>query len=465
MRSRFLVSFRRSLSFKRISETVEPSESRVVVQGWIRSIRRQKEIAFVDVNDGSTLRSLQVIAGENLNVDNLCIGTSVRIGGNLTPSFHRGQLVELKADEITVLGQCNPKEYPFKAKRRHSLDYIRQHPHLKSRTSFFSSVLRAKNAASVALHAFLQESGYIQVHTPVLTTNDCEELGDLFQVEPQSYFEASSDRRSHFFGTPVFLTGSGQLHAELLACGLGSVYTFGPTFRAEKSHTRRHLAEFWMLEPESCRLDSMENLTNFIENCLKCTLKSCLSKCEADVYFVSDYSSQGENKSLVHLESAIEKPYLRISYTEAIRILESSNETFEFEPKWGCDLQSEHERFIVRYCNNTPVFVTDFPIELKPFYARDNGDNTAAAVDLLVPGVGELVGGSVREERLENLSYRMRKKGIDTDYDWYLDMAKFGAMPHGGFGLGFERFLQYLLGLDNIRDVISFPRFLGSCKY
>ncbi|XP_062513782.1 probable asparagine--tRNA ligase, mitochondrial isoform X2 [Corticium candelabrum] len=320
----------------------------------------------------------------------------------------------------------------------------------------------------MALHSFYQNEGYLWVHSPILTTNNCEELGDLFQVEPESYFQGTSSVDEHtnsrvsFFGLPTYLTVSGQLHAEMLACGMTSVYTFGPTFRAEKSQTRRHLAEFWMFEAESCNYEIMEDLTQVLEKCIKWTLKHLMDNYEEDIYyFHKTFSSQSQADVAI----ALRKEFVRMTYTEAVKMLKQNDSEFQFKPEWGGDLQSEHERHLVKYCGNAPVFVTDFPRSLKPVYARDNGDSTAATVDLLVPTVGEVAGGSLREERFSILKDRMKRKGFGDQYDWYLDLARFGAMPHGGFGLGFDRYVQYILGLENIRDVIPFPRFVGSCRY
>jgi asparaginyl-tRNA synthetase len=304
------------------------------------------------------------------------------------PSSHVGQTVELKAEQITVLGTCNPVDYPFKAKKKHPLDYIRQYPHLRARTTTFASLLRMRNEAAMALHTFYQDEGYIWVHTPVLTTNNCEELGDLFQIEPESYFqselcseEGGTSKPTHYFGSPTYLTVSGQLHAEMMACGMTSVYTFGPTFRAEKSQTRRHLSEFWMFEAESCCFESVEDLTEIIERSIKWTVSQLMDKYAEDLhYFHSSFSPTAQ----VHVDKAVKQEFVRMPYAEAIEVLKQNDDKFQFRPEWGADLQTEHEVYLVKHCGDIPVFVTDFPAELKPFYARDNGNSTVRVLAILM---------------------------------------------------------------------------------
>ncbi|RXM97339.1 putative asparagine--tRNA ligase, mitochondrial [Acipenser ruthenus] len=343
--------------------------------GWVRSVRSQKDVLFLHVNDGSSLQSLQVVASPSLDDRHLTYGSAVEISGNLIKSPHKKQSVELQADNIRVVGPCDPVVFPFKIKERHPVEYIRQFPHLRCRTNSFGSLLRIRSEATAAIQSFFKENGFVQIQTPVITSNDCEGAGELFQVEPATREKQQADEKSHFFSVPAFLTVSGQLHLEVMAGAFSNVYTFGPTFRAENSQSRRHLAEFYMVEAE-------------------------------------------------------------ISFTESLEDL----------MKWGCDLQTEHEKYLVQHCGNIPLFVINYPYDLKPFYARDNEDgpqHTAAAVDLLVPGVGELCGGTLREERLHLLQSRL---------DRYLELRQFGSAPHGGFGMGFERYLQCILGVDNIKD-------------
>uniref|UniRef100_A0A8C8A2W5 Asparaginyl-tRNA synthetase 2, mitochondrial n=1 Tax=Oryzias sinensis TaxID=183150 RepID=A0A8C8A2W5_9TELE len=417
----------------RVSEAFLDAQvgEKVRIQGWVRSFRPQKQNLFLHVNDGSSLKSLQVIAPAAMNDPLLGFGCAVEVRGILKKSPHSKQPVELEAEQIWVIGECNPVDFPFKIKERHSLEYIRQFLHLRCRTNAFSSLLRIRSEATAAVHSYFKNNGFLLVHTPTITSNDCEGAGELFQVEVGqgiSWFWS-------FFSVPVYLTVSGQLHLEVMSGAFPRVYTFGPTFRAENSQSRRHLAEFFMVEAEISFTESIEDLTK--------------------VWKIGStgFTNCTKQKNL-------------ITYTEAIDILKRSSETFTFPTDWGCDLMTEHEKFLVKHCGNIPVFVTDYPHDLKPFYARDNQDHpkhTAAAVDLLVPGVGELSGGSLREERLDLLRSRLGECGLEDTYSWYLDLRRFGSVPHGGFGLGFERYLQCILGVDNIKDVIPFPRFSHSC--
>uniref|UniRef100_H2LC33 asparagine--tRNA ligase n=1 Tax=Oryzias latipes TaxID=8090 RepID=H2LC33_ORYLA len=413
--------------------------------GWVRSFRPQKQNLFLHVNDGSSLKSLQVIAPAGMNDPLLGFGCAVEVKGILKKSPHSKQPVELEAEQIRVIGECNPVDFPFKIKERHSLEYIRQFLHLRCRTNAFSSLLRIRSEATAAVHSYFKNNGFLLIHTPTITSNDCEGAGELFQVEPPGTTFANE---GSFFSVPVYLTVSGQLHLEVMSGAFPRVYTFGPTFRAENSQSRRHLAEFFMVEAEISFTESIEDLTKVMEELFRSVTESVLAHCEEDVDLFHKYVAPGHRVS---------PEGHSITYTEAIDILKRSSETFTFPTDWGCDLMTEHEKFLVKHCGNIPVFVTDYPYDLKPFYARDNQDHpkhTAAAVDLLVPGVGELCGGSLREERLDLLRSRLGE---------YLDLRRFGSVPHGGFGLGFERYLQCILGVDNIKDVIPFPRFSHSC--
>ncbi|XP_043114864.1 probable asparagine--tRNA ligase, mitochondrial isoform X2 [Puntigrus tetrazona] len=341
------------------------------------------------------------------------------------------------------------------------MEYVRQFPHLRCRTNAFSSLLRIRSEATTAIQSFFRDKGYVQIHTPVITSNDCEGAGELFQVEPTGH--DSDDSNPHFFSVPAYLTVSGQLHLEVMAGAFSAVYTFGPTFRAEKSQSRRHLAEFYMVEAEIAFTESLDDLMKVMENLFKAATEHLLSFCAEDVELLHKYIAP-EQRDQVDL--MLKRKFNVISYTEAIDILKSSSQNFTFSTEWGCDLQTEHEKFLVKHCGNVPLFVINYPYELKPFYARDNQDqpnHTAAAVDLLVPGVGELCGGSLREERLNLLSQRLAQAGLQDSYAWYLQLREFGSVPHGGFGMGFERYLQCILGLNNIKDVIPFARFSHSC--
>uniref|UniRef100_A0A8C9WZW1 asparagine--tRNA ligase n=1 Tax=Sander lucioperca TaxID=283035 RepID=A0A8C9WZW1_SANLU len=420
-----------------------------LIKGWVRSVRAQKANLFLHVNDGSSLLSLQVVASSELNDPLLTFGSAVEVTGTLRKSPHQNQPVELEAQQIHVVGECNPVDFPFKIKERHGLEYIRQFPHLRCRTNAFSSLLRIRSEAATAVHSYFKENGFVQIHTPVITSNDCEGAGELFQVEPSG---PQNEEEENFFSVPAFLTVSGQLHLEVMSGAFSRVYTFGPTFRAENSQSRRHLAEFYMVEAEVSFTQSLEDLTKVMEDMFRSATEHVLAHCAEDVDLFHKHVTPGHRVS----------PEGRL-FNLAIDILNRSSEKFAFPTDWGCDLQTEHEKYLVKHCGNIPVFVTDYPYDLKPFYARDNQDHpehTAAAVDLLVPGVGELCGGSLREERLDLLRARA---GLEDTYSWYLDLRRFGSVPHGGFGLGFERYLQCILGVDNIKDVIPFPRFSHSC--
>ncbi|XP_066225637.1 asparaginyl-tRNA synthetase isoform X2 [Saccopteryx leptura] len=406
---------------------------RVKVQGWIRSVRSQKEVLFLHINDGSSLESLQVVADSNLDTRELAFGSSVEVQGQLVKSPSKRQNVELKAEKIEVVGNCDPKEFPFKYKERPPLEYLRQFPHLRCRTNVLGSILRVRSEATAAVHSFFKPSSKIKV--------------------PEE----------SFFNVPAFLTVSGQLHLEVMSGAFTQVFTFGPTFRAENSQSRRHLAEFYMVEAEISFVESLQDLMQVMEELFKSATMMVLSNCPEDVELCHKFIAPGQKDRLEHM---LKNNFLIISYTEAVEILQHASQNFTFTPEWGADLQTEHEKYLVKYCGNIPVFVINYPLALKPFYMRDNEDgpqHTVAAVDLLVPGVGELFGGSLREERYHFLEQRLARSGLTEAYQWYLDLRRFGSVPHGGFGMGFERYLQCILGIDNIKDVIPFPRFTHSC--
>ncbi|XP_023656426.2 asparaginyl-tRNA synthetase isoform X1 [Paramormyrops kingsleyae] len=450
----------------RICEALSGDEvgEHVKIQGWVRSVRAQKNVLFLDVNDGSTKKSLQVVADPELNDKNLTFGSSVQISGSLTRSSHKKQNVELQARQIQVVGQCNPLDFPFKVKERHDMEYIRQFPHLRCKTNTFSSLLRIRSEATSAVQAFFKENGFLHIHTPIITSNDCEGAGELFKVEPSGQDKNPEETQLHFFSVPTFLTVSGQLHLEVMTGAFSRVYTFGPTFRAENSQSRHHLAEFYMVEAEIAFTESLEDIMMVMENLFKSTTERVLDKCADDVHLFHKYVAPGHWDSL-HV--MLKNKFKVITYSEAIDLLNRSSENFVFKTEWGCDLQKEHEHYLVKHCGDVPVFVINYPYELKPFYARDNNDDpchTVAAVDLLVPGVGELCGGTLREEREELLRTRLANADMEEPYQWYLELRQFGSVPHGGFGMGFERYLQCVLGVNNIKDVIPFPRFSHSCR-
>ncbi|XP_074191806.1 asparaginyl-tRNA synthetase isoform X2 [Rhinolophus sinicus] len=409
---------------------------RVKVQGWIRSVRSQKEVLFLHVNDGSSLENLQVVADSSFDSRELAFGSSVEVQGQLIKSPSKRQNVELKAEKIEVVGNCNAKTFPFKYKERHPLEYLRQYPHLRCRTNVLGSILRVRSEATAAIHSFFKDRGFVHIHTPIITSNDCEGAGELFQVEPSSKMKLPEE---NFFDVPAFLTVSGQLHLEVMSGAFTRVFTFGPTFRAENSQSRRHLAEFYMVEAEMSFIESLQDLMQVMEELFKSATMMVLSSCPEDVELCHKFIAPGQK----------------------IRTY-AKKQLFN----WGDDLHTEHEKYLVKHCGNIPVFVINYPLALKPFYMRDNEDgpqHTVAAVDLLVPGVGELFGGSLREERYHFLEQRLARSGLTEAYQWYLDLRRFGSVPHGGFGMGFERYLQCILGIDNIKDVIPFPRFTHSC--
>ncbi|XP_054240881.1 probable asparagine--tRNA ligase, mitochondrial isoform X3 [Indicator indicator] len=446
----------------RVSEALGARESggEVKVQGWVRSVRSQKEVLFLHINDGSSLEHLQVVADPSLENRDLTFGSAVEVQGKLVKSPHRRQNMELQAETIRVVGPCDTWTFPLKLKERHPLEYVRQFPHLRCRSNTLASLLRIRSEATAAIHSFFQDNGYVHIHTPIITSNDCEGAGELFHIEVSSLL---SGPLTQFFNVPAFLTVSGQLHLEVMAGAFTHVFTFGPTFRAENSQSRRHLAEFYMVEAELSFTESLQDIMQVMEDLFKTATSTVLSKCPRDVELFHKYIAPAQKD---RLEQILKHKFVTISYNEAVEILKQASQTFTFKPEWGCDLQTEHEKYLVKYCGEVPVFVINYPYDLKPFYMRDNEDgpqHTVAAVDLLVPGVGELCGGSLREERLPLLESRLQRLGITDTYQWYLDLRKYGSVPHGGFGMGFERYLQYILGVDNIKDVIPFPRFSHSC--
>jgi asparaginyl-tRNA synthetase len=434
------------------------TEGQLTVKGWIRTRRDTGSFSFLEVNDGSCLANLQVIADENLEnygseVARLSAGCSVVIQGTLQKSPAKGQDVELLAQSLEVLGWADPESYPLQ-KKRHSLEFLRSISHLRPRTNALGAVTRVRSRLSYGVTRFFQERGFVQVHTPIITTSDCEGAGEMFQVR------ATGEKDDKpFFGTQAGLTVSGQLQAEVYAQALGQVYTFGPTFRAENSNTSRHLAEFWMIEPEMAFCDLACNM-KLASDLLKYVLQDVLENCTEDLALFNQFIEKG---LLQKLRDVVEKDFVHISYTEAVDTLVKVAGKFEYPVQWGTDLQSEHERYLTEEVYKCPVIVTDYPSTIKPFYMRLSDDEkTVAAMDILVPGIGEIVGGSQREERLDVLVRRMEESGIDAkEYDWYLDLRRYGTVPHAGFGLGFERLLQFATGMSNIREVIPFPRTPG----
>ncbi len=445
-------------------------QQQILVCGWVRSVRRGKDVAFIALNDGSCQGSLQIVVAASLlqapAMAALGTGACVAAQGDLVPSPAAGQPLELQADQLGLLGGVDAA-YPLQ-KKRHSFEYLRSIAHLRPRANTFGAVFRMRSALSFAVHQFFHERGFLYVHTPIITTNDCEGAGEMFRVttlDPTSppMTEDQVDWTQDFFGNKAGLTVSGQLQGELFAMAFADIYTFGPTFRAENSNTSRHASEFWMIEPEMAFADLTRNC-EVAEEFFRYLVAYALEHCRDDLVFFNERIAPG---LIDRLEQLVSAQFHRVTYSEAIRLLEKSGQEFEFPVVWGQDLQSEHERYLTEKVLDGPVFVTDYPQQIKAFYMRLNEDNkTVAAMDLLVPRVGEIIGGSQREERLEVLEQRMVAHDIDpAGLDWYLDIRRWGGCPHAGFGLGFERLLMYLTGMENIRDVIPFPRTPGNARF
>ena len=449
----------------------ESAGGRATARGWLRSVRHSKGVSFLDLTDGSCLSGIQVVVTPELSKDEATVsslgtGCAVRVTGELVESPGKGQRFEIRAEEVELIGDAD-SDYPLQ-KKRHSFEFLRSIAHLRPRTNTIAAVMRVRNAASRAIHDFFQERGFLLLHSPVITLADAEGAGEMFRVTSLDPLQpprknGGVDWSQDFFGRQAYLTVSGQLEAEIAALALIDVYTFGPTFRAEDSNTSRHLAEFWMVEPEMafCDLDGEVELTEVF---LKEVFQSVLDRCPEDLRFFND---RIDPTVLETLEHVISSPFERISYTEAVSILEKSGRSFEFPVKWGADLQSEHERYLTEEYLKKPVVVTDYPQQIKAFYMYRNDDGrTVRAMDVLVPRIGEIVGGSQREHRHDVLTRCMEEAGLDRDaYWWYLDLRRYGSVPHAGFGLGFERLVQFITGMANIRDVVPFPRVPGFAEF
>ena len=443
----------------------------VLVQGWVKTRRSSKAVSFVQVSDGSTLADIQVVADESLPnfqaVDALTTGCSVSVIGTLVESPGKGQKYEIHAKSIEVVGESDPDTYPLQ-KKRHTVEFLRDIAHLRPRTNTFGAMARIRNALAYAIHGFFQDKGFLFLQAPMITTSDAEGAGAMFRVTTLDLAnvpmkDGAVNSEEDFFGKPTFLTVSGQLEAEIFALALSDVYTFGPTFRAENSNTSRHLAEFWMVEPEVafCDLDGLADLS---EEFLKHIFTYVLDHCQEDMGFFNQYF---DKTAISTLEGIVTSGFERLTYTEAVDILQRSGESFEFPVVWGSDLQSEHERYLAETKIGKPIIVTDYPKEIKAFYMRLNEDGkTARALDVLVPRIGEIIGGSQREERRDVLLERIRQSGLDEkNYWWYLDLRSYGTVPHAGFGLGFERTVQFVTGVANIRDVMPFPRTPNNAEF
>ena len=443
----------------------KPLGAQVIAHGWVKTRRDSKGIHFIQLNDGSTFQDLQVVIESGAIPDEALAaattGACVRVTGELIASPGSGQSVELKARDLLVFGPADPSTYPLQ-KKGHTMEFLREIAHLRVRSNTFGAVFRVRNALSFAIHKFFQERGFLYIHTPLITASDAEGAGDMFRVttlDPAKPGNAAED----FFGRATYLAVSGQLEAEIFALAFTNVYTFGPTFRAENSNTPRHLAEFWMIEPEMafCDLDGNRQLA---EEFLKYIIGYVLEHCSVDLEF---FNKRIDNTVLATLEHVAASAFEHVPYTEAVRLLEKSGRNWEFPVYWGADLQSEHERYLTEEVFKKPVIVTDYPAEIKAFYMRLNEDGkTVRAMDVLAPRIGEIIGGSQREERHDVLLEKIQAKGLPEEaYKWYLDLRKYGSAPHAGFGLGLERMMMYLTGMKNIRDVIPFPRTPGSAEF
>ena len=443
----------------------------VTVPGWVRTVRDSKTFGFIELNDGSFFKNLQVVFDDTLEnfkeVSKLSVGSSILVEGVLVETPNAKQPFEVKAKSVTIENLC-PPDYQLQ-KKRHSFEFLRTIAHLRPRTNTFSAVFRIRSLAAFAIHKFFQERGFVYVHTPIITGSDCEGAGQMFKVStldannPPRTKDGAIDYEQDFFEKETSLTVSGQLTGEAYALAFKNIYTFGPTFRAENSNTARHAAEFWMIEPEIAFADLKDDMM-LAEDMLKYVINYVLENAPEEMEF---FNSFVDKSLLERLNNIVKSDFGHVTYTEAIEILQKNKDKFEYPVEWGCDLQTEHERFLTEQIYKKPVFVTDYPKEIKAFYMRVNDDNkTVSAMDLLVPGVGEIIGGSQREERIDILEARMAEMGLNKeDYWWYLELRKYGGTKHAGFGLGFERAIMYLTGISNIRDVIPFPRTTGSCDF
>ncbi|MBR3870038.1 MAG: asparagine--tRNA ligase [Clostridia bacterium] len=444
----------------------------VVVGGWARSIRDSKAFGFIDLNDGSYFKGVQIVF-ERENITNydeiasLNVGSAVVVTGTLVLTPENKQPFEIKAQSIEVEGESTP-DYPLQ-KKRHTVEYLREQAYLRPRTNLFSAVFRVRSEVAYAIHTFFHDRGFVYVHTPLLTASDCEGAGEMFRVttldvnNPPRNEDGSIDWSQDFFGKSANLTVSGQLEGETYAMAFGNIYTFGPTFRAENSNTARHAAEFWMIEPEIAFADLDDNM-QLAWDMIQYIIKHVLDKCKPELEFFNSFVDKG---LLDRLNTLAKSEYRKVTYTEAVDLLLKSGAEFKYPVSWGCDLQTEHERYLTEQIYKMPVFVIDYPKEIKSFYMRLNDDGkTVAAMDLLVPGVGEIIGGSQREERLDVLLDRMKECNLnEEDYWWYVNLRRYGGTKHAGYGLGFERIIMYLTGVSNIRDVIPYPRTVGNCEY
>lgn len=450
----------------------QPIGSRVCVKGWVRTKRGNKNVSFIALNDGSCIHNLQIVADMSLFDEDLMkritTGACLKAVGTLVASQGKGQSLEIQADEIEIYGEADPATYPLQ-KKGHSLEFLREIAHLRPRTNTFSAVFRIRHAMAYAIHKYFNDRGFYYWHSPLITASDCEGAGEMFQVttldleNPPRTEDGKVDYSKDFYGRHTSLTVSGQLEGELGAMSLGKIYTFGPTFRAENSNTPRHLSEFWMIEPEMAFYEIEDNM-DLAEDFIKYLVRYALVYCREDLEFLTQMY---DNELLARLNFVVTHNFIRMTYTDAIAVLEKSHHKFEYPVHWGVDLQSEHERYLVEHYYKAPVILTDYPKEIKAFYMKQNDDGkTVRGMDVLFPVIGEIIGGSQREESIDKLLTRMAEVGIEEkDMQWYLDTRRFGSAPHSGFGLGFERLLLFVTGMSNIRDVIPFPRYPKNANY
>lgn len=446
---------------KTIKSNKELIGKEIKVKGWVRTVRAQKSFSFIEINDGSSLSNLQIIADGALPIENISNGCAISVEGTVVESPGGKQSVEIQASSINLIGKCCAEEYPLQ-KKRHSFEFLRSIAHLRPRTNTMGAVTRVRNHITYATHNFFQKRNFLHVHTPIITLSDCEGAGELFQVTTLNH-NADADHTKDFFGKKAYLTVSGQLNGEIYASAFSDIYTFGPTFRAENSNTSRHLAEFWMIEPEIAFADLNDDM-DLAEAYLKEIFQTLLETCSEDMEFFDRFICKGVKQ---RLETVVNTPFKRITYTQAVDLLINADKKFEFPIKWGSDLQSEHERYLCEEHFNGPLIVYNYPLSIKPFYMKVNDDNkTVANMDVLVPGVGEIIGGSQREDRLDTLATRMDEQDMDKqEYWWYLELRKYGSVPHAGFGAGLERLILFATGMENIRDVIAFPRYPGHATF
>jgi asparaginyl-tRNA synthetase len=460
------------ITVKELYRGAQPPEAEITLSGWVRTLRESKSFAFIELNDGTFFKNAQIVLEDGLTADykeavKITLGSAVTVTGAFVLTPGSKQPFEIKAVKVELTGACDP-DYPLQ-KKRHTFEFLRSQAHLRPRSNTFSAVFRIRSLAAQLIHAFFMEKGFVYTHTPIITASDCEGAGEMFRVttldiaNPPRDANGAVAENEDFFGKPALLTVSGQLNGEAFCMAFRNIYTFGPTFRAEHSNTPRHAAEFWMIEPEIAFADLNDNMA-LAEEMLKYIVAGVLEQLPEEIAFLNAFVDTG---LLERLNGLVASEFARCTYTEAIRLLNAAERDFEFPVFWGMDLQTEHERYLTEAVFRKPVFVYDYPKEIKAFYMRQNDDGkTVAAVDMLAPGIGELIGGSQREERLDRLESRIRELGMDLKpYGWYLELRRYGGTPHSGFGIGFERLIMYLTGMANIRDVIPFPRTTGNAEF